>query len=208
MNSGVKRETARFAHDARSLMAVHPYTETRTESTGRSTDPLLDDLYRSVGQYLNASLRKEPLLTREDVRDLTADVISCIWPRVDDLTHPIRYARRAARNKLIRFLTLKRRRMHLNNDWCTLHQPLEIPRFNLTDHRPVDSCLANKRIEFLRRSMHDEDGRTRLILHLRHGSDMSWPDIANLTGVSPSTARMREQRFRKRVLRAWNANRG
>lgn len=185
---------------------MHSFSHFPLETGSVSDRALLDNLYRSVRRYLNARLHGEPLLSEEDVRDLTADVVSSVWLRVDELSHPVRYARRAARNRLIRFLVTKRRRMQLHHDWCEDHRPLEFRRGPEAVPSVLESGPSNERMEVLRRFMTEADGRTRLILHLRHGSKLSWQDIAHLAGVSASSARMRESRFRRRVRQAWKGN--
>lgn len=171
----------------------------------RSSRPVcLERLYDTVRSYLLACSEREPLLTQEDVRDLTSEVVSSVWTKRAELRNPHRYARRASRNRLTRFLVLKRRRLRTRQEWLQEKQSSSAYRESDSTAMHAFPVVRNRtRMDFMRQSLACANGEVRLILHLRHDAGMSWADIAEIAGVTPSAARMKALRFRKRVRLAW-----
>lgn len=165
--------------------------------------PSPDQLRCMARRYLEGCLAQEPLLTAEDLPDLISDVVAAVWMTRRYLACPERYVYRACRNRLLRFLARKRNRLRVQREWSI---DRDGPVWFLDSGRERAAGTEPDRqakLTFIRTSMMRADGLVRLILHLRHDGGMTWSDISELTGISAPSARMKEQRFRRRVRRDW-----
>ena len=71
----------------------------------------------------------------------------------------------------------------------------------------VDRCRDAITLPWVRACVERQDGQTRLILHLRYEAGFSWRLIAEAVGGSAASVRMKEQRFCRRTLIAWESRR-
>jgi len=142
-------------------------------------------------------------LADADMEDLVSDVVSAVWVKRKSLDCPERYIRRACRNRLIRFLARKRRRMHVQGEWLLDRATpgTAVSRFPESPSNGNPSRQA--KLTLISESVARADGLVRLILHLRHEAGLTWSDVSELTGMTAPSARMRELRFRRQVRRAW-----
>lgn len=163
-------------------------------------------LQSEVNAYLRACMRRESLLTEEDLKDVSAEVVATIWSRKNDLDHPLRYARKVVRHRLIQFLREKRRRLEVLSEWHNSRTE----SISLGSEPSLGQSLGTAvrpRQEFVRACLERQDGQTRLILHLRYEAGFSWRLIAEVVGGSAASVRMKEQRFCRRILAAWKTER-
>jgi len=163
----------------------------------------LESLTRCVSAYTLGCVRNEPLLTTEDARDLCSDVVSAVWPLRHELRYPLRYARRATRFSVIRFLKHKRQRRSAQYIWCQDRTA----EHAITGSMDLDGMAPARprRSAFVHDQLRRQDGVTQLILHLRYESNYSWLAIAEAVGGSAASVRMKEKRFRQRTRSAWEA---
>lgn len=141
---------------------------------------------------------REPLLGREDARDLAADVVAAVLPRMGQLNAPLRYVVTMCRHRLIRFLTGKRTRARLQSAlseavWPET-PPAEAASFDDSDLR---------KLALIRSLLSGTDHLTRQVILLRSETDFTYAQIAALVDCRPATIRMRALRFSGRVRDAW-----
>lgn len=169
-------------------------------------DISVERLQSEVDAYLRACSRNESLLTEEDLKDISADVLAAIWPRKSELEHPLRYTRKVVRNHVIRFLRKKRRRLEVLAEWDGSGSESTVSA-SLPHSELSYGGSARPRQDFVRACVERQDGQTRLILHLRYEAGFSWRLIAEAVGGSAASVRMKEQRFCRRTLIAWESRR-
>ncbi|MDA0874260.1 MAG: hypothetical protein O3C45_04270 [Bacteroidetes bacterium] len=150
--------------------------------------------------YFLACVAHEPLLGREDARDLAADVVADFLPRLPEVDAPLRYVRTMCRHRLIGFLSRKRRR----EKWVTRWDVREVE----TVAAPVAevSELGDREVRqlaLISAHLRQADPLTRQILRWRVETDLSFVQMAFLVAGRPASLRMRTFRFAERVRCAW-----
>lgn len=166
---------------------------------------LIVRLWNDSRRYFRACVAQEPLLSVHDVDDLASDVMVAIIPRLEGLRKPDHYARRMARNRVIR--ELKRRRMDPSigiPDYLRDGPALaDVPD---TDQDGDDDALSDNDHRLLAVAQDlllGEDETTRVMVASRCSvPESTFHEISQQTGVSSSALRMRMTRFRKRVQSA------
>ncbi len=168
-------------------------------------------VYEAILAVLRPQVSREALLDHHAVPDLASSVFMAVWSKRDGLQQPYRYARRAARNGLMRFLSQERRRLALQRDWADARMDSAggmNPASALTSEGSSQDSrdgLGARQLAFVESLLALQDGRTRLIVHLRYRGGHSWMEIAERVGMSAPSARMRLRRFMAQTRRAWDA---
>lgn len=157
-----------------------------------------DHILAEAQAYFMGCLAREPLLDREDARDLASDVVAAVLPRLDQLDAPLRYVIKMCRHRLIRFLARKRTRVRhgpvIQELALQAAAPAEEASFGDTEHR---------QLALIRRLLGRTDGLTRQVVLLRSETDLTYTEIAELVDRRPASIRMRYLRFSRRVQSAW-----
>lgn len=151
--------------------------------------------------YFMGCVGREALLGREDARDLAADVVAAVLPRLEQLEAPLRYVLTMCRHRLIRFLKRKRamvQRMVADERIPDLADPDHAVESGLGD-------LEQRQLALIRSHMRETDTLTRQVIQLRCDTDLTFGEIATLLQCRPATIRMRVTRFARRVRATWTA---
>lgn len=197
-------------------MSLSPVSDTSVQEVSAQTPLTLDALQSHVLSYLVGCVKRESLLCREDLQDLCSEVVTAVWQRLEGIDHPLRYARRSARHAVLKLLRAKRRRRQVHQEWHDTRSgycgdyggDYGVDYYGMAAHFDTAAEAARgvpPRRAFVQRQLKDQDGRTRLILHLRYEAGYDWKVIADLVGGTPASVRMRERRFCLRTREAWEA---
>lgn len=149
--------------------------------------------------YFMGCVGRETLLGREDARDLAADVVAAVLPRLEQLEAPLRYVLTMCRHRLIRFLKRKRalsQRVVADVRIPAMADPGPSSEAGLED-------LELRQLALIRHHLRETDTLTRQIIQLRCDTDLTFCEIAALVHCRPATIRMRVSRFARRVRTSW-----
>lgn len=149
--------------------------------------------------YFMGCVGREALLGREDARDLAADVVAAVLPRLEHLEAPLRYVLTMCRHRLIHFLKRKRARVQrvvADGSIPAVADPDPSMDVGLGD-------LELRQLVHIRSHMRETDTLTRQIIQLRSETDLTFSEIAALVHRRPASIRMRVMRFARRVRASW-----
>jgi len=176
-----------------------------------SRDRLLAWVHACATEYFQAKTGIEPLLTHQDAQDLASECVvefSKCWTRVRSVSH---YCRRMYKNNLRRYL--KRRRRLLHRESILLQHEIEHYGREAISCDPVfeferysDEDL--RRIRFASREVTNADLPIRELFHYRVlAGSLTYAEIAESTGATETSLRMRMARFNRRVRREYARSR-
>jgi DNA-directed RNA polymerase specialized sigma24 family protein len=172
------------------------------------TLPSPEAIHSEALAYFMGCVARESLLGCEDARDLAADVVAAVLPRLGQLKAPLRYVMTMCRHRLIQFLRRKRAQTH----WLVRDGRLstDVDAFVCADTGLSDEwCLGDlelRQLALIRSCLEDADTLTRQVMRLRCETDLTFSEIAALVNYRPATLRMRVTRFAHRVRTAWEAH--
>lgn len=165
--------------------------------------PAPESIHAEALAYFLGCMSREQLLGREDARDLAADVVAAVLPRLEQIDAPIRYLMSMCRHRLIRYLKKERTRARYRAD----DQPNEREVARVEEDASLDDHEA-RQLALIRCHLGRVDTLTRQIMELRTETDLTYAEIASLVGCRPATIRMRVLRFSRRVRLAWEQKEG